>query len=379
MGVLWVTGLGPGGLDKLTIESMRMIKEADKVILRTQTHPAADELRAIGVEYESCDRFYASGDNFREVYEAIAEYVFCQAMKSESLCYCVPGHPLVAEETVRLLKEKHRDNLRSGAGDLTMKILPSLSFLDSAYIALGVDPIEERVMILDAAVLSESGKGALLPLPDASCMFAQVYNALIAGDLKLALLEEASPDAEVRILYHTGIPDEEELICCPLAELDHFKRFDHLTSVYLPFTSLFSNRYTKSGRLEPSQNGIYSLDSLVSVMDTLLGPEGCPWDKKQTHESLKPYLIEEANEVIEAIDNGDMSNLKEELGDVLLQVAFHSALADARGDFDITDVIEGITDKMIRRHPHVFGGEKADNPEEVLLLWEKIKSQENKK
>ena len=120
----------------------------------------------------------------------------------------------------------------------------------------------------------------------------------------------------------------------------------------------------------------YPLDELVGVFRRLLEPGGCPWDRQQTHESLKPYLLEETNEALAAIDEKDMAHLKEELGDVLMQIVFHCVLAEERGDFDINGVIAGITEKMIRRHPHVFGNEKADNPEEVMRLWQKIKEEE---
>ena len=131
--------------------------------------------------------------------------------------------------------------------------------------------------------------------------------------------------------------------------------------------------------LAPSQGGSdRALDGLVEVMRRLLGPEGCPWDREQSHESLKPYLLEESGEVLEAIDSRDMEHLKEELGDVLLQVVFHCALAEEKGSFTLNDVIEAITEKMIRRHPHVFGGESAGSPEEVMVLWKKIKEEEKR-
>jgi tetrapyrrole methylase family protein/MazG family protein len=118
------------------------------------------------------------------------------------------------------------------------------------------------------------------------------------------------------------------------------------------------------------------LDPLVDVMASLRGPEGCPWDKEQTHTSLRRYLIEECYEVIEAIDENDMHKLVEELGDLLLQVVFHARLAEEAHAFDMNDVIEGVTAKMIRRHPHVFGQTKVRDSAEVLVNWAAIKKQE---
>ncbi|MEE8483885.1 MAG: nucleoside triphosphate pyrophosphohydrolase [Nitrospinota bacterium] len=121
------------------------------------------------------------------------------------------------------------------------------------------------------------------------------------------------------------------------------------------------------------------LADLAKIMDRLREDDGCPWDKKQTHETLKPYLLEEAYEVIEGIEDGDDAVLKEELGDVLFQVIFHSRLAKERGSFTLDDVIVTVCDKMIRRHPHVFGDGKAKDAEEVLRKWEEIKSAEKKR
>lgn len=120
----------------------------------------------------------------------------------------------------------------------------------------------------------------------------------------------------------------------------------------------------------------YTLEDFINIMNTLLGENGCPWDKEQTHESLKKYLIEECYEAVEAIDNRDMDNLCEELGDVLLQIVFHSVLAEKEGYFNTADVINGVSQKMINRHPHVFGNATADNSEAVLKNWDAIKQEE---
>ena len=123
----------------------------------------------------------------------------------------------------------------------------------------------------------------------------------------------------------------------------------------------------------------YTLEGLGSIMDQLLGEKGCPWDKEQTHESLKRYLIEESYEVVEAIDDQDDMALVEELGDVLLQVVFHAKLAEKRGAFTLEQVIAGIEEKLVRRHPHVFAQTQADTAQEVLVNWEAIKALEKTK
>jgi tetrapyrrole methylase family protein/MazG family protein len=123
----------------------------------------------------------------------------------------------------------------------------------------------------------------------------------------------------------------------------------------------------------------YPLDELVEVMDRLLGPGGCPWDREQTHASLTRYLIEETYEVVEAIDENDMAQLKEELGDLLLQIVFHSALAARQGAFDLNQVTKTVTEKMINRHPHVFGTMQLDTSDDVLDKWEGFKKKEGKR
>lgn len=119
-----------------------------------------------------------------------------------------------------------------------------------------------------------------------------------------------------------------------------------------------------------------TLDDLIEIMAKLRGNPGCPWDKSQTHETLKPFLVEEAYEVIDAIDRKSKEDLVEELGDLLLQIVFHSRLAQEREDFEIGDVIEGVCNKMIRRHPHIFGDITVEGTDEVLKNWEDIKLEE---
>ena len=119
-----------------------------------------------------------------------------------------------------------------------------------------------------------------------------------------------------------------------------------------------------------------SIDELLEVMAKLRGPGGCPWDQEQTHESIRPQVLEECYELLEAIDEADDSLMREELGDVLLHVVFHSQLAKERGVFSFEEVARGIVDKLIRRHPHVFGDQNIDTSEKVLKKWQELKAQE---
>ena len=120
----------------------------------------------------------------------------------------------------------------------------------------------------------------------------------------------------------------------------------------------------------------YTLPDLLDIMAKLRAPDGCPWDRKQTHQSLLNYLIEESYEYIDAVEAGDRANMREELGDVLLQVVFHAQLARETGDFDFAAVVQGISDKLVRRHPHVFGDLKLDGAEAVEVKWAELKQAE---
>lgn len=124
---------------------------------------------------------------------------------------------------------------------------------------------------------------------------------------------------------------------------------------------------------------MHTFEELINIIEELRSDHGCPWDREQTHESLIPCLLEESQEVIDAVHNKDMENLCEELGDVLLQVMLHSQIAREEGAFTIADVVDGVCEKMIRRHPHVFGGVKVTSQEESLALWNEIKKQEKAK
>ena len=127
---------------------------------------------------------------------------------------------------------------------------------------------------------------------------------------------------------------------------------------------------------DPDNIRNYDFDDFTEIIAALRAPDGCPWDIKQTHESLKECLLEESGEVIDAIDKHDDENLCEELGDLLLQVVMHAQIAAERGSFTMDDVIQGVSEKMIRRHPHVFGDAKVSSQEESLALWKEIKKKE---
>lgn len=344
-----IIGLGAGDFEQLPMGVYKQLKSSDHLYLRTKEHPVIAELESEGLAYQSFDHIYEAHDQFDAVYEEICSFLLQKASKY-NLVYAVPGHPLVAEKTVQLLIE------RAEEAGIELEINGGQSFLDSMFQALKIDPVE-GFQLLDGTSLNKDELSLKQHM-----IIGQVYDSFVASEVKLSLMDLLPFDYKVWIVTAAG-SKEEELREVPLFELDHHMRLNNLTSVYVPPVS-------DEALLNKSFN------KLREIIAVLRGPNGCPWDKKQTHESLKKYLIEEAYELIEAIDEDDIDHIIEELGDVLLQVLLHAQIGEDEGFFSIEDIIQGLSEKMIRRHPHVFGEVEAENVDEVLQNWQSIKDEE---
>lgn len=349
MGELIVVGLGAGRKGLMTEETKKLLTEEACVRLRTAKHPTVEELKKEGYTFESFDYVYEQKDTFEEVYDTIVEACLSLAEETGRLIYAVPGSPLVAEKTVQLLRE------RAEGRSVKLTILPAMSFLEVLYVRLGVDPIN-GLTILDGDDIGKIAFDNTVAL-----VVTQVYDRAVASEVKLALMEQYDDEQPITFVRNLGL-DDEEVREIPLYELDRQPNIDHLTSIYVP-------------RREPREQ-TFDMTPLTDVMQTLRSPGGCPWDIEQTHESLRRYMIEEVYEVIEAIENEDAPLLCEELGDLLLQIVFHARVAEECGHFSMQDVIDGVTAKMIRRHPHVFGDISVSDAGEVLVNWDAIKAQE---
>lgn len=385
MGMITIVGLGPGAVGNLSLETMGLLKGDAQVILRTSVHPTVAELQRQNVHFTSCDDLYETLDSFEKVYGAIVSRVLAAA-KDGDVVYAVPGSPLVAEKTVVLLRSAAKQQ------GVQLVIKPSMSFLDLAYVELGIDPIA-GLQIIDAQDFYAAASAGNHPL-----MITQVYSQMVASDLKLVLMDVLPDEYEIYFLRNLGLPDEE---CRPikLYELDRQPNIDHLTSAYIPpmdeadeagetadggiitfgdeDEEEVSNEQTCADDFLP-EAGFDDVDiqPLVDVMRTLREPGGCPWDREQTHASIRSNMIEEVYEYLEAVDLGDIKGMREELGDVLMQIVFHARMAQEAGSFDLQDVIDDVVDKLIRRHPHVFGDTQVSGSDEVLVNWEAIKKQE---
>ncbi len=349
-GSITIVGLGPAGPELVTPETLAAIKAHERRFLRTTKHPASVVVGGA----ESFDHLYETADTFAEVYRAIADSLI-EASAEADVIYAVPGSPLVLERTVTILRNE------AAAAGMVIELLPAMSFLDVAWSRLRIDPVEESVRLIDGHTFATSAAGQSGPLLVAHCHARHVLS-----DIKLTI--DDGPD-EVVVLQRLGSPDE-VIKTVSWDDLDRDVDADHLTSIYIPVLA------------SPVASEFVRFDELVRVLR-----DECPWDREQTHASLRRHLLEEAHETLEAldarsglpddeIDDAADAHLSEELGDLLYQIFFHARIAAERGSFTITDVVTGVHDKLVSRHPHVFSDVVADDVDTVLGNWERIKRDE---
>ncbi|HEY4600546.1 MAG TPA: nucleoside triphosphate pyrophosphohydrolase [Cerasibacillus sp.] len=341
-----VLGLGAGDIEQLPLGLYKKLIRSDKPIyVRTLEHPVIETLSEEGVQFISFDYLYKQATDFQVVYEQMADTLI-EHVKKESLIYAVPGHPMLAEKTVQLLLQQT---------DYEVDILGGQSYLDDLFTSLKIDPID-GFQFIDGTSFERRQLDYRSHL-----IFCQVYDQFIASDVKLALLEDLPPDYPVTIIDAAG-SKQERIETVPLEVFDHSFQKSNLTSVYVPPVHKHELNH--------------HFYRLKEVIHTLRSPNGCPWDRKQTHESLREYALEEVYELIEAINSQDDDLIVEELGDLLLQVMLHSQIGEDVGYFTIDDVIRTLTEKMIYRHPHVFGDREIENMMDISKEWEELKQEE---
>ncbi|WP_019123155.1 nucleoside triphosphate pyrophosphohydrolase [Brevibacillus massiliensis] len=350
-GKIIVVGLGAGTLDQLPLGCYRLLKNGNRVYVRTREHPVVEQLEQEGVAVTSFDDVYERHGTFDAVYSSIAASLLDQAKQQGELVYAVPGHPLVAEKTVQLLLKEAPQQ------DVSVEVKGGQSFLDPLFARLQIDPID-GFALLDATSIRSEQVNPLL-----HTVIAQVYDKLTASDVKLTLMEVFPDEYQVTVATAIGVSGLERIESIPLFELDRVEHLGNLSLVYVPPTQeqAVLNRQ------------FYTLKRIV---ETLRSPEGCPWDREQTHSSIRKNLIEETYEVLETIDDDDPDAMCEELGDLLLQIMLHAQMAAEDGFFTVEDIVAGLNEKLIRRHPHVFGEGGASNADEALANWQEIKAQE---
>ncbi len=340
-----IAGLGPGPAGTITKAATDAIDSIAVQFVRTRKHPTA----SLVPKATSFDDLYQRHDTFDDVYAAITERVVAAALQHGEVLYCVPGSPLVLESSVAQLADDPR---------VSVQILPSLSFLDLAWAALGIDPVDSGVRLIDGHTFAIGAAGERGPL-----LVAQVHADWVLSDIKLTH-ESSSGDEPVVLLHHLGL-DDQRVEHTTWKQLDQVLKADHLTSLYIPKLAT------------PIAGEMVKLHQLARTLR-----EKCPWDREQTHDSLIKYLLEETYEVVDALNALDESDpstdeaLIEELGDLLYQVEFHATIAEQQGRFSMIDIVGAIHDKLVRRHPHVFGDVQARSADDVVSTWDSVKKAE---
>jgi len=345
-----IVGLGPGDPALLTLQAWDLLSQAGEIYLRTRRHPTVAGLPP-GIVLHSFDELYDRADDFGTIYEAIAGHVLALGRRPEGVVYAVPGHPLVGEASVQRILEG------AAVAGLPVHLVDGLSFVEPVLDELGLDAMA-GLQMADATDLATAHHPALDP--DRPALVGQLYSRRLASEVKLTLMN-AYPEEHPVTLVRAAGSGQASKVTLPLYELDRRDEVDHLTALYVP-------------ALDAA--GGAGLPTLQETVARLRAPGGCPWDREQTHRSLRSTLLEEAYEVLAALDAEDDEKLAEELGDLLMQVAMHAQIATEEGAFRFADVIARIDAKLKRRHPHVFGDVQVRDTDEVLRNWEAIKAEE---
>ncbi|MGD2146453.1 MAG: nucleoside triphosphate pyrophosphohydrolase [Anaerolineae bacterium] len=352
MGTITIVGLGPGEARHLTREAWEVLESSPEVWLRTERHPTASSLPP-GLRRYSFDDVYDDGDDFARVYDAIVQRVLEMGQRPGGVVYAVPGHPLVGEATVEaILSSAERLSL-------PVRVVEGLSFVEPTLTALRIDALQ-GLQIVDAIGLARSHHPPLNP--DLPALVGQLYSRLLASEVKLTLMNQYPDEHEVFLVHAAGTREA----CVTPRLLYQLDRADDAAAAVAHLTTLYV----------PPLADVTSFEGLQETVAHLRAPEGCPWDREQTHESLRTGLLEEAYESAGAIDRGDTDALQEELGDLLLQVLLQTQIATEAGEFKMPDVIAGIDGKLKHRHPHVWGGRDVADTQEVLHNWEELKREE---
>lgn len=341
-----VAALGPGDASLLTLGALQALKTANTVILRTDRHPLCDFLKEQGVSFTTLDHLYENSFDFDELNQAAAQSLW-SAAKDGDLCYGVMDP--VQDETVRTLAALAPKN-----GYVT--ILPGVSLAQDCQSALPL-MASDKLRIIPAI----AHEGSQL-IPSEPMLITELNSSVLTSQVKLWLMTLYPDDMEVWF-FPPSQSSPRTAKALPLMDLDRQKKYDHTTCIFVPISPIF-------------QRNRFCFEDLVDIMSTLRGPGGCPWDLEQTHMSLRPYLLEEAYEAVDAINQQDPLHIADELGDVLLQIVFHASIGAQHGDFDVYDVTSAICQKMIYRHGHIFGNDKCATASDVSVNWESLKKKE---
>jgi len=348
MAGITILGLGPGNPSQVTREAWEVINNTDEIWVRTRQHPTVSSMPET-VNIESFDDLYETSESFENVYSSIVSKVLELAEREKGVIYAVPGDPFVAEATAPEIVRQAR------VKGFKARIINGLSFLEPAFSALGLDPFPQ-LTLMDALELSQ------LHVPsfpvDKPVLVAQIYSMLVAAEVKTTL-NTIYPDDHQVTLVHSAGTSEEVVEVLPLFEIDRSQLIGLRSILYIP-------------PLEPGS----SFEAFHEIVARLRAPDGCPWDREQTHASLRSHLLEEAYETLAALDSQEPGHMVEEFGDLLLQIVLNAQIGNEEEGFSMVDIFKKIHDKIIHRHPHVFGDVQVSGVENVLQNWEKLKADE---
>lgn len=343
MELLTIVTLGTGAEEYLTRGVERALKEAQHVVLRTGRHPMRTYLEKEKIAFETLDALYDKYEDFDDFNTAAARTLL-DLCRREPVCYAVSDASF--DTTVAAIQQQKPAGAK-------VRILPGVSHAERCLSML--ESHQDALRLYTAAAFLNARVS-----PEEDLLLLEVHTRESAGDCKLKLLD-LMPE-ETKIVFISGDEETGELKSKSVAlyEMDRQKKYDHLTAVFVPGVDYLSRTR-------------FDMDDLMRVVGRLRAPDGCPWDREQTHESLLKDLLEECYEFIQAVRDGDIDHMYDELGDVLLQVALHAQIASEHGDFTINDVTSAIAYKMIERHTHVFGQVHAETSDDVLNNWEALK------
>lgn len=344
MGKIYVIGMGPGSVDCLTKGALDRIHSGKPNYLRTESHPTVQYFIDSGIAFETFDHFYEKATDFSTLYADIAQTLIAAAEEHGEINYYVPGNAMVAEKSVVELLNRSND----------IEIISGMSFIEPIIELMKSDIVNGLKIV--------NGEELTMRDVDVHCdiIITQVYNERILSRAKLELSEVYGDEYRIFLIHSAGIPGDEKIIEIPIYELDRVPFVGSLSTIFVP-------------KIEKCDKKIFDFNDILCIMEVLRGVDGCPWDIQQSHESLRTPMIEEAYEAVQAINDDDMDSLYEELGDVLLQVVFHSQIAREDGDFNIYSVTSALAKKMIYRHPHVFGTLHSSNVDAVFYNWDRLK------
>ncbi len=345
MNTVQIIGLGAGGLDDLTVRAHNALNENIPTFVRTERHPIINELKK-SIKIESFDNFFEKYDTFDKVYEKITDNIVELSKQYKKINYCTAGSPYYGDVVTKKLLSEYRDRIN-------IIIIDGMSFLDKCIKLSGYSDYKS-IKVVDCLEADEFSFDV-----NSMNIITQIYDEELASSIKLKLME-TYPDSSL-VLNIDVLEEKVEKI--PLYMLDQEKKYGFST-------------YFCIMPIDISKKTVYNIDNLLRIVKVLRGPDGCPWDMKQTHQSIRQHVIEEAYEVVDAIDNDDIDNLIEELGDLLFQVVFHAELGSEEGYFNFSDILTRLCDKMYFRHPHVFGDIKVKDADEALQSWEASKGKQ---